>query len=119
MAFYRTLLGEVDDPAGSGRRVDRQIVAFDPARASLVELNGDLATAKNVAVLIPGMNTTIEGSSANTATARRFVAATGGDVAVVTYLGGPVSARQPRLGTGRCREPPVCAGYGAATGRVR
>ena len=89
VAFYRTLLGEVDDPAGSGRRVDRQIVAFDPARASLVELNGDLATAKNVAVLIPGMNTTIEGSSANTATARRFVAATGGDVAFVTYLGGP------------------------------
>ena len=89
MAFYRTLLGEVDDPAGGGRRVDRQIVAFDPARASLVELNGDLATAKSVAVLIPGMNTTIEGSSANTATARRFVAATGGDVAVVTYLGGP------------------------------
>ena len=35
------------------------------------------------------MNTTIEGSAANTATARRFVAATHGDVAVITYLGGP------------------------------
>jgi hypothetical protein len=89
VAFYRTLLGKVDDPAGGGRRVDRQIVAFDPARASLIELNGDLATTRSVAVLIPGMNTTIEGSPANTATARRFVAATGGDVAVVTYLGGP------------------------------
>ncbi|WP_006245292.1 alpha/beta hydrolase [Mycolicibacterium tusciae] len=88
-AFYRTLLGEVDDPAGGGGRVDRQIVAFDPARSSLVELNGDLATAKNVAVLVPGMNTTIEGSAANTATARRFVAAGRGDVAVLTYLGGP------------------------------
>jgi hypothetical protein len=88
-AFYRTLLGEVDDPAGSGRRIDRQIVAFDPARASLVELNGDLRTATSVAVLVPGMNTTIEGSAANTATARRFVAATRGDVAVLTYLGGP------------------------------
>lgn len=88
-AFYRTLLGEVDDPAGGGRRVDRQIVAFDPARASLVELTGDLASARSVAVLIPGMNTTIEGSAANTATARRFVAAGGGDVAVLTYLGGP------------------------------
>ena len=88
-AFYRTLLGEVDDPAGGGRRVDRQIVAFDPARSSLVELNGDLATAKSVAVLVPGMNTTIEGSAANTATARRFVAAGRGDVAVLTYLGGP------------------------------
>lgn len=88
-AFYRTLLGEVDDPAGAGSRIDRQIVAFDPARASLVELNGDLATARGVAVLVPGMNTTIEGSAANTATARRFVAATDGDVAVLTYLGGP------------------------------
>lgn len=87
-AFYRTLLGEVDDPAGGGR-VDRQIVAFDPARASLVELNGDLASARSVAVLVPGMNTTIEGSAANTATARRFVAGGGGQVAVLTYLGGP------------------------------
>ena len=87
-AFYRTLLGEVDDPAGGGR-VDRQIVAFDPARASLVELNGDLASARSVAVLVPGMNTTIEGSAANTATARRFVAGGGGHVAVLTYLGGP------------------------------
>ena len=87
-AFYRTLLGEVDDPAGGGR-VDRQIVAFDPARASLVELNGDLTSARSVAVLVPGMNTTIEGSAANTATARRFVAGSGGHVAVLTYLGGP------------------------------
>lgn len=87
-AFYRTLLGEVDDPVGRGR-VDRQIVAFDPARASLVELNGDLASARSVAVLVPGMNTTIEGSAANTATARRFVAGGGGHVAMLTYLGGP------------------------------
>lgn len=89
VAFYRTLLGEVDDPVVGARRVDRQIVAFDPARASLVELNGELETAGSVAVLVPGMNTTIEGSAVNTATARRFVAATHGDVAVLTYLGGP------------------------------
>jgi hypothetical protein len=89
VAFYRTLLGEVDDPARTGRRVDRQILAFDPARASLVELNGNLSTAKSVAVLVPGLNTTIEGSAANTQTARRLVAATRGDVAAITYLGGP------------------------------
>ncbi|WP_231751010.1 alpha/beta hydrolase, partial [Mycobacterium sp. NAZ190054] len=88
IAFYRGLLGEIDDPAGRGR-VPRTIVAFDPGRASLVELNGDLASARSVAVLVPGVNTTIEGSAANTATAQRFVAATGGDVAVITYLGGP------------------------------
>lgn len=88
IAFYRSLLGEIDDPAG-GRRIPRKIVAFDPGRASLVELNGDLATARSVAVLVPGVNTSIEGSAANTATARRFVSSTGGDVAVITYLGGP------------------------------
>lgn len=87
--LYRTLLGEIDDPARTGQRIDRQILAFDPARASLVELNGNLTAATSVAVLVPGMNTTIEGSAANTATARRFVAATRGDVAAITYLGGP------------------------------
>ena len=98
VALYRSLLGEVDDPAGGRQRVDRQIVAFDPARASLVELNGDLATAKSVAVLVPGMNTTIEGSAANTRTARRFVSATGGDVATITYLGGPFPRGNPVTG---------------------
>ena len=89
IAFYQGLLGEVDDPARSGRRVDRQIVAFDPDRASLIELNGSLATAKSVAVMVPGLNTTIEGSAANTKTARQFVSATRGEVAAITYLGGP------------------------------
>jgi hypothetical protein len=88
-ALYRSLLGEIDDPVGGPRRVDRQILAFDPGRASLVELHGNLSSATSVAVLIPGMNTTIEGSAANTQTARRFVTATRGDVAIVTYLGGP------------------------------
>ncbi len=89
IAFYQGLLAEVDDPARSGRRVDRQILAFDPGRASLIELNGDLATAKSVAVMVPGMNTAIVGSAANTTTARRFVSATRGEVAAITYLGGP------------------------------
>ena len=69
--------------------MDRQILAFDPDRASLIELNGSLATAKSVAVMVPGLNTTIEGSAANTKTARRFVSATRGEVAAITYLGGP------------------------------
>ncbi len=89
IAFYQGLLGEIDDPARTGRRVDRQILAFDPGRASLIELNGNLATAKSVAVMVPGLNTTIEGSAENTKTARRFVSATRGEVAAITYLGGP------------------------------
>ena len=35
------------------------------------------------------MNTTIEGSAANTTTARQFVTATRGEVAAITFLGGP------------------------------
>ena len=89
VALYRALLGEIDDPSGRRGRIERQIVAFDPARASLVELNGDLAAARSVAVLVPGVNTRIEDSAANTVTARRFVTATSGDAAVITYLGGP------------------------------
>jgi Alpha/beta hydrolase len=96
--FYQGLLSEIDDPARSGRRVDRQILAFDPDRASLIELNGNLATAKSVAVFIPGLNTTIEGSAANTQTARRFVSATRGEVAAITYLGGPFPRGNPLTG---------------------
>lgn len=87
--FYRGLLGEIDDPAGGGLRIDRKILAFDPARDSLIELNGDLAKASSVAVLVPGMNTTIEGSAAGTRSARQFVSATSGKVAAITFLGGP------------------------------
>jgi hypothetical protein len=86
--LYRALLAEIDDPAGSGTRIDRQIVEFDPARDVLVELNGDLGTADHVAVLVPGMNTTLDGSATTTATARSFVTASAGDVAAITYLGG-------------------------------
>ena len=89
IALYRGLLAEVDDPTRAGGRIQRQILAFDPARASLVELHGDLETAHSVAVLVPGVNTTIEGSAATAATARRFVSGSHGDAAVITYLGGP------------------------------
>ncbi|MCW2689786.1 MAG: hypothetical protein JWR37_4676 [Mycobacterium sp.] len=89
IAFYQSLLGEVTDPAGADRRIPRQILAFAPSRSSLVELNGNLDTATSLAVLVSGLNTTLEGSPANTDTARRFVAAGRGDIAMITYLGGP------------------------------
>ncbi|KUI23266.1 alpha/beta hydrolase [Mycobacterium sp. GA-1285] len=89
LAVYRELLGEIDDPAGEHGRLDRQLLAFDPDRSSLVELHGNVASASSVAVFVPGLNTTINGSAANVGTARRFVSATRGDVAAITYLGGP------------------------------
>lgn len=90
IGFYEGLLAAVPDPT---RRTDdliaRQIVAFDPDRSSFVELTGDLGTARAVGVVIPGLNTTIAGSAADTETSRRFVTAGGGEVAMLTYLGGP------------------------------
>jgi hypothetical protein len=104
-ALYRGLLGEIDDPAGTGRRIDRQILAFDPGRASLIELNGNLSTATSVAVMVPGLNTTVESSAANTRTARRFVSATHGDVAAITYLGGPFPLGNPVTGPVAAADP--------------
>ena len=101
--------------AASTGRSSRSI----PARASLIELNGNLATAKSVAVMVPGLNTTIEGSAANTQTASRFVSATRGEVAAITYLGGPFPRGNPRDRARRRRRPALRAGHGAAPGRVQ
>jgi len=88
--FYQELLSEVPDPTGREQPPSaRQILAFAPDRSSFVELTGDLNTADGVGVLVPGLNTTIAGSAANTETVRRFVAAGHGKVAMITYLGGP------------------------------
>jgi hypothetical protein len=51
-------------------------------------LSGDLGRAHALAVLVPGLNTTFGGSADDVATARRFVAGSGGDVAMISYLGG-------------------------------
>jgi hypothetical protein len=106
IAFYRSLLSEVPDPTRrSDQRVDRQILAFDPARSSLVELTGDLASADNVGVLVPGLNTTVLDSAANTETVRRFVAAGRGSVAMITYLGGPFPTGQLASGILNAGDP--------------
>lgn len=89
MDYYQSLLADVPDPLDRQRRVPRQILAFDPRRSSLIELSGDLGRARAVGVLVPGLNTTFDGSADDVATARRFVAGSGGEVAMITYLGGP------------------------------
>ena len=86
--YYETLLADVPDPLDRDRRVPRQILGFDPERESFIELSGDLARAHALAVLVPGLNTTFDGSADDVATARRFVAESGGDVAMISYLGG-------------------------------
>ncbi len=86
--YYSGLLADVPDPVDRERRVPRQILAFDPSRESFIELSGDLGRARAIGVLVPGLNTTFEGSADDVATARRFVAGSGGDVAMINYLGG-------------------------------
>ncbi len=106
IAFYEGLLSETPDPTGvSATYVDRQVLAFDPARSSLVELTGDLRRATSVGVLVPGLNTTIEDSGANTETVRRFVAAGHGEVAMITYLGGPFPTGELPVGVLNAADP--------------
>jgi hypothetical protein len=88
VAYYETLLADLPDPLDRERRVPRQILAFDPQRESLIELSGDLRQARAIAVLVPGLNTTFDDSADDVATARRFVAGSGGNVAMISYLGG-------------------------------
>jgi uncharacterized protein YukE len=106
IAFYQGLLAELPDPVDpkSGNQ-PRQILAFDPARASLVELTGDLHTATSVGVLVPGLNTSILDSADKTDTARRFVGAGGGRVAMITYLGGPFPTGDLATGLFHAAEP--------------
>lgn len=106
MTFYQGLLADIPDPTRrSERRVSRQILAFDPRRASLIELNGDLEDATSVGVLVPGLNTTIAGSVSTTESARRFVAAGRGKVATITYLGGPFPTGQLAAGVLDAADP--------------
>ncbi len=106
IAFYQSLLTQIPDPTGrTGELVDRQILAFDPARSSLVELTGDLGAAGGVGVLVPGLNTTMLGSAANTDTVRRFVAEGRGDIAMITYLGGPFPTGRWAAGVWQAADP--------------
>lgn len=89
LALYQDLLSTVTDPLDSRRRIPRHIIGFDPNRESFIELIGDINHAQSLAVLIPGLNTTLTSSPVNNATARQFVTGSGGDIAMITYLGGP------------------------------
>ncbi|WP_328357335.1 alpha/beta hydrolase family protein [Mycobacterium sp. NBC_00419] len=89
IAYYERLLADVPDPLDRDRRIPRQILAFDPDREMFIELSGDLGRARAIGVLVPGLNTTFGDTADDLATTRRFVAGSGGDVAMINYLGGP------------------------------
>ncbi|MCV7174506.1 alpha/beta hydrolase [Mycolicibacterium sphagni] len=103
--YYESLLADVPDPLDRNRRVPRQILAFDPERHSFIELSGDLDQAHALAVLVPGLNTTFDDATDDVATARRFVAGSGGDVAMITYLGGPFPTGRLAAGIAAAADP--------------
>lgn len=105
IAFYEGLLGDIPDPTDPTRRVPRQILAFDPDRSSLIEMFGNLERAHAVGVLVPGLNTTMETSAEDALTAARFVAGSGGDVAMITYLGGPFPTGELVAGIADAADP--------------
>ncbi|MEZ0355634.1 alpha/beta hydrolase [Mycobacterium sp. SA01] len=105
ITYYESLLADVPDPVDRNRRVPRQILAFDPRRESFIELSGDLTRAHALAVLVPGLNTTFDGAADDVATARRFVAGSAGDVAMITYLGGPFPTGQLLAGVADAVDP--------------
>ena len=89
IAYYETLLADVPDPLDRERRIPRQILAFDPGREMFIELSGDMARARAIGVLVPGLNTTFDDTADDLATTRRLVAGSSGDVAMINFLGGP------------------------------
>jgi hypothetical protein len=103
--YYESLLADVPDPLDRDRRVPRQIIGFDPQRQSFIELSGDLSQAHALAVLVPGLNTTFDAAADDVATARRFVAGSKGDVAMITYLGGPFPTGQLAVGVADAADP--------------
>ncbi|WP_227999481.1 alpha/beta hydrolase [Mycolicibacterium sp. P1-5] len=105
IVYYESLLADVPDPLDRDRRVPRQILGFDPQRQSFIELSGDLSRAHALAVLVPGLNTTFGAAADDVATARRFVAGSSGDVAMITYLGGPFPTGQLAAGVADAVDP--------------
>ncbi|MCX2930375.1 alpha/beta hydrolase [Mycobacterium sp. CVI_P3] len=105
IAYYQSLLADAPDPLDRDRRVPRQILGFDPQRESLIELSGDLDRARALAVVVPGLNTTFDGSADDVATARRLVAGSGGNVAVISYLGGPFPTGRLLAGIADAADP--------------
>ncbi|AKK27714.1 alpha/beta hydrolase [Mycobacterium sp. EPa45] len=105
ISYYESLLGDVPDPLNRERRVSRQILGFDPQRQSFIELSGDLSHARALGVLVPGLNTTFDRAADDVATARRFVAGANGDVAMITYLGGPFPTGQLAAGVADAADP--------------
>ena len=82
-------LQQFTDPDHPGRvDPDRQFLVFDPAGDGLVaEVFGDLATADHVAVLVPGMGSTLDGFHDLAGRAERLHRTAGATTAIVAWTG--------------------------------
>jgi hypothetical protein len=126
ISLYQNLLASVPDPGRPEHQMERQILAFDPNRSSLIEVSGDLHKATSIGVLIPGLNTRWETSPEDVARARRFVTESHGDVAMITYLGGRFPTGDLAAGLADAADPryalemaPRLAAFSEDVGRTR
>jgi hypothetical protein len=92
---FEAIIGELDGAVGllsALAQPDRQVLVFDPSGSgSIVEVVGQLDTADHVAVVVPGMGTTVQHFDTGVADrARRLRSAAerrGGGLAVLAWFG--------------------------------
>lgn len=81
-AVLATYQGVIDHP-------ERQIVVFDAKRGAFAEVSGTIGPqTKNVGLICPGTGTNMGGIDGNVHRYASFVDASGGELAMVTWMGG-------------------------------
>ena len=116
-------LNEMLEPAGKrldadadGNRVEvdvpRQFLLVDPeGQGRMIEVQGDLRTAKNIAVLVPGMNNDLERVRAQSVRAKEIGEEAGRGTATIVWLGyhAPLGLTQGRsTESARAAAPLLC-----------
>lgn len=94
-AWLQELLGpttQVSSDGSFGPGAGRQVVLFDLAGGRFAEVVGDLSSATNVGVFVPGTGAGVGPGDGSFARAEGFVerAVPPGSLAVVTFIGGPM-----------------------------
>ncbi|MET9275486.1 alpha/beta hydrolase [Kribbella sp. NPDC003557] len=108
----RTRLDVDDDGNRVEVEVPRQFLLVDPeGQGRMIEVQGDLRTAKNIAVLVPGMNNDLERVRSQSVRAKEIGEEAGPGTATVVWLGyhAPLGLTQGRsTESARAAAPLLC-----------